>query len=291
MLLSLELIYYGDCKDMIRFYLNTFVDASAEIHLYREMPQAEALGISGSGLDMVWRAVLTIRYGDYAVRFRLSDSLLTARKMTVTCTEQTYHPLICIEHPDEPYMRGLLEKLYCGGHCFEDIQKGIYSDRYGIRWVYKRGECHRVYHCLELIGNCNEVAAYIGNAYQVPLTEMVRYADSSYAHVGNPAAQDKGYGVLMEVQEQQISYAVSFSDAGICNDSGYGNGYGKNKKLWYQIILVVEETDEAYLKEAFRRLSDGATLNRPISRNEEGRLYGSMIDRYGIVWELLSRIP
>lgn len=226
MLLSLELIYYGDCKDMIRFYLNAFVDASAEIHLYREMPQAEALGISGSGLDMVWRATLTIRYGDYAVRFRLSDSLLTARKMTVTCTEQMYHPLICIEHPDEPYMRGLLEKLYCGGHCFEDIQKGIFSDR---------------------------------------------YADSPYAHMGNLTAQDKGYGVLMEFREQQISYAVSFSDAGICNDNGYGNGYGKNKKLWYQIILVVEEADEAYLKEAFRRLSDGATLNRPISRNEEGR--------------------
>lgn len=38
MLLSLELISYGDCKDMISFYLNTFVNASAEIHLYREMP-------------------------------------------------------------------------------------------------------------------------------------------------------------------------------------------------------------------------------------------------------------
>lgn len=287
MLLSFELIYYGDCKDMIRFYLSNFENYSAEIHTFEEMPLAEALGINGPELDMVWRAVLTIHFGNYAVRLKLSDSLLIARKGDVTCKEQAYQPLICIEHPDEQYVCNLLEKLYCGEYCFEDIQKGIYSDKYGIRWIYKKSDCCKIYHCLEFKGNCSEVTAYIANAYQVPVTERVKYTDSPYADMEYMAAKDKIYSAMMEFQDGNFLYAVKFSDSLESAIYNY-NGYGANDKLWYQIIIVVEESDEKYLEESFERLSEGATLNRPISLNEEGRLYGSMIDRFGIVWELLS---
>lgn len=287
MILSLELMYYGDCRDMIGFYLNHFENASAEIQTYNEMPLAGVLGIKEPELDMVWRAGLTIQYGNYAVRFKLSDSLLIARRGEVTCKEQTYHPLICIEHPDEQYARDLLEKLYCGEYCFEDIQKGIYSDKYGIRWIYKKNDCCRIYHCLEFKGNCSEVAAYIGNAYQTPVTEPVTYANSPYADMDNIIAKDKLYGALIEFQDKDRIYAVRFSDSLESAIYNY-NGYGSNDKLWYQIIIVVDECNETYLRESFERLSEGATLNRPISLNEEERLYGSMIDRYGIVWELFG---
>jgi len=288
MLISFEMIYYGNCKDMIRFYLSIFQNASAEIHTYEEMPLAGALGINGPELDMVWRAVLTIRYGNYAVKFKLSDSLLIARKADVNCKEQTYHPLICIEHSEERSMRDLLERLYCGRYCFEDIQKGIYSDKFGIRWIYKKSDRCRIYHCLEVKGNCGEVTAYIENAYQVPVTEMVTYADSPYADMDSMAARDKIYKALVEFQDGEDIYAVKFSDS--LESAIYNfNGYGANDKLWYQIIIVAEETDETYLTEVFERLSEGATLNRQIDRNEEGKLYGSMIDRYGIVWELFGR--
>lgn len=287
MVLSFELIYFGDCRDMMEFYMGVFENAVAEIHTYEEMPMAEILGIKEPELGMVWRAALTIRYGDYAVRFKLSDSLVVARRGDVTCKEQAYHPLICIEHTDEQYAHDLLEKLYCGGYCFEDIQRGIYSDKYGIRWIYKKSDRCRIYHCLEFKGNCSEVAAYVGNAYQVHMTEMVKYADSPYADMESMAAKDKIYSALMEFRGENCIYAVKFSDSlesAVCNY----NGYGADDKLWYQIIIVVEESDEKYLAESFERLSEGATLNRPISLNEEGRLYGSMIDRYGIVWELFG---
>lgn len=287
MVLSFELIYFGDCRDMMEFYMGVFENAVAEIHTYEEMSMAEILGIKEPELGMVWRAVLTIRYGDYAVRFKLSDSLVVARRGDVTCKEQAYHPLICIEHPDEQYAHDLLEKLYCGGYCFEDIQRGIYSDKYGIRWIYKKSDRCRIYHCLEFKGNCSEVAAYVGNAYQVHMTEMVKYADSSYVDMESMAAKDKIYGALMEFQGENCIYALKFSDSLESAMYNY-NGYGADDRLWYQIIIVVEESDEKYLAESFERLSEGATLNRPISLNEEGRLYGSMIDRYGIVWELFG---
>ena len=54
----------------------------------------------------------------------------------------------------------------------------------------------------------------------------------------------------------------------------------------FQIIIVVQESVVTHLKQAFERLCVGAVLNRRISPNEDGILYGSMIDRYGIVWEL-----
>lgn len=285
MLLSLELIYYGDCREMIQFYLNIFENADAEIRLYEEMPFAEALGIEEYGRAMVWRASLTIQNGNYAVRFKLSDSILTARQENVTSKEQAYHPLICIEHPDEQQIHGLLEKIYCGAYSFEDIQKGIYSDKYGIRWIFKKSERLRIYHCLEFKGNCSEIMRYIGNAYRVPIIEVVEYKDSPYKDMDSLAAKDKIYCALMEFQNKNYYYAVKFSDS---VDSAVHNysGYGKEDKLWFQIIIVVQESDETHLKQAFERLSVGAVLNRRISPNEDGILYGSMIDRYGIVWEL-----
>ncbi len=104
----------------------------------------------------------------------------------------------------------------------------------------------------------------------------------------NMAAKDKVYGAFMEFQDGNDVYAVKFSDSLESAIYDY-NGYGANDKLWYQIIIVAEDSDETYLTEVFERLSQGATLNRPISLNEDGRLYGSMIDRFGFVWELLSR--
>ncbi len=302
MLVSLELIYYGDCRDMIAFYLANFENATAEIRTYHEMPLAEVLGIKEPEINMIWRAGLTIQYGNYALRFKLSDSLLIARRGEVNCKEQVYHPLVCIEHPDEQYVHDLLERLYCGEHCLEEIQKGIYSDKYGIRWIYKKSECRKIYHCLEFMGNCDEVAAYIGNAYQAQLSEVVTYADSLYANSNSecregqkprcPAegvltAKDKIYSAFIEFRDDNSIYALKFSDGlgpAMCDDRGYGGGV----KIWYQIIIVVNSSDEIYLKESFERLSERATLNRPISLNEEGILYGSMIDRYGIVWELFG---
>lgn len=78
MRLSFELIYYGECKAMIRFYESIFANAKVSIQTYAEMPGAEVLGIKGQGLGMVWRGTLEIRYGSHALRFKLSDSLITA---------------------------------------------------------------------------------------------------------------------------------------------------------------------------------------------------------------------
>ena len=64
MLVSLELVYYGDCRDMISFYLSNFENATAEIQTYNEMPLADILGINGPEINMVWRAGLTIQYGN-----------------------------------------------------------------------------------------------------------------------------------------------------------------------------------------------------------------------------------
>lgn len=271
------------------YYLNIFENAKAEIQTYSEMPMVEIFGIKESELNMVWRAGLIIQYGNYALRFKLSDSLLIARREEVNCKEQAYHPLICIEHFDEQYVCELLEKLYGGEYCFEDIQKGIYSDKYGIRWIYKNSDCCRIYHCLEFKGNCDEVAAYIGSAFQMQITEMVTYADSSYANFDRIIAKNKIYGALIKFEDNNTIYALKFFDSLESAMYNY-KGYDSSDKLWHQIIIVVNGSDEEYLKESFERLSEGATLNRPISLNEEGKLYGSMIDRYGIVWELFGEL-
>lgn len=52
MILSLELMYYGDYRDMIGFCLNNFENASAKIQTYNEMPLAGVLGIKSR--NWVW---------------------------------------------------------------------------------------------------------------------------------------------------------------------------------------------------------------------------------------------
>lgn len=287
MRLSFELIYYGDSKAMIRFYESIFANARVRIQTYSEMPGAEVLGIKGQGLGMVWRGTLEIRYGSHAVRFKLSDSLITASGGEVCYKAQAYNPLICIEHPDEEYVYGLFEKIYCGKYSFEEIQKGIYSDKYGIRWIYKKSVQSSIYHCLEFKGNCSEVADYVKNACQADIAELVRYADSPYANEIDLEAKDKIYGTLMEFSDGDCSYAIKYADSLESAIHNF-NGYGSQDKLWYQIIIVLENSDEKQLLQSFKRLSEGATLNRPISPDEEGRLYGSMIDRYGFVWEVFN---
>lgn len=91
----------------------------------------------------------------------------------------------------------------------------------------------------------------------------------------------------MEFSDGECSYAIKYADSlesVIHNFKGYGSGDIR----WYQILMVLEDSDESRLQQSFKRLSEGATLNRPISPDEEGRLYGSMIDRYGFVWEVFS---
>ena len=287
MRLSFELIYYGDCKDMIEFYKRIFNHAETKIQTYAEMPGAEVLGIKEQGLGMVWRGTLEISYGGHAIRFKLSDSLIIASGGDVGYKAQAYNPLICIEHPDEAYVCSLFEKIYCGKYSFEEIQKGIYSDKYGIRWIYKKSVQSRIYHCLEFRGNCSEVADYVKNACQADITEQVRYADSPYANEIDAEAKDKIYRMLMKFSDIDRSYAIKYSDS-LESAIQNLNGYGSEHKLWYQIIIVLEDSDEKYMLQSFKRLSEGATLNRPISPDEEGRLYGSMIDRYGFVWEVFS---
>lgn len=103
-------------------------------------------------------------------------------------------------------------------------------------------------------------------------------------------AKDKIYGAWMEFSDKHCTYAIKYADSPESVIRNY-NGYGSEEKLWYQIILVVEDPNEKHLVEAFERLSAGAVLNRPISPNGEGCLYGSLIDRYGFVWEVFACRP
>lgn len=287
MILSFELIYYGDCNDMIQFYSAIFDNSVAKVQTYAEMPMAELFGIQESELGMVWRGSLEIRFGSYAVRFKLSDSMVIARRETVGYMGQAYNPLICIEHPDEQYVRNLFEKLYCGEQGFEDIQKGTCVDKYGMRWIFKKSDRCGIYQCLEFKGNCREVAGYVSDAYKVNITEVVEYKDSPYADMISPGAEDKIYEALMEFPGEDYIYAIKYADSPeYVIDNLSGNR--PENKLWYQIIIVVEDPDEKHVVESFHNLSVGATLNRPISPDGDGRLYGSMIDRYGFVWEVFG---
>ncbi len=287
MLPSLLLIYYGDCRDMIDFYSTIFDNIEKKIQTYSEMPLFESYGIKEQELDMVWQASLKIHYGNNAVSLKLSDSMLTAMRSPITYQGQAYNPLICIEHNDEQYVRDLFANLYCGEHSFDEIQKGIHSDKYGIRWVYKKSDNCSIYYCFEFNGDCIDVVEYIKDTFIVNSRELITYADSPHVDKIKLSAPNKIYSAVLSFEHGGCCYALKFSDNLDSAIHGF-NGYSPDAKLSYQIILAVEDDDAEQLIQSFGRLSVGAKLNKPIARNADGSVNGSLIDRYGLVWELMT---
>lgn len=285
MILSHLLIYYGNCQALIDFYTAIFDDTTVEVQSYAEMPLAAAYGIEGSELNMIWRASLKIQLGQCAISFKLSDALLIAMKRDVPYQDQAYHPLICIEHSDEPYVRDLFNQLYGGKYPFIETRDGTHCDPYGMRWMYRRSDRCAVYPCFEFDGFCKDVMDYIQHAFDLPTPNITTYAQSPWMGQMNLLGQDKIYRADITFIQNDCHYCMQLSDS-LQSATQNTNEYDPNPQLFYQIILEVEDTDKEWLRASFARLGGGAKLNKAFVSNGEGVHHGSLIDRFGIVWEL-----
>lgn len=291
MYLSLNLEYFGECNDVINFYADVFKNASKQVQTYKEMPMRDAFGITGQSLDMVWQSTLSVNFGEYGMRFEMSDSLLVAMQSRVDHTKMLYNPLLCITHKDENDVRALFNNLYAGRHTFEEIQTGNHNDKYGIRWMYQQNNNDGIYYCFEFDGFCCDVIDYYENAFNVKAENIIRYADSPYAHEIGDSGADKIYSAEIKFGHGSQCYALKLSDD--MNSARTGSyGYNPNALLFYKNmynpILMLKDHNAAYLTESFKRLSVGAKLNKAIAPGSDGHIHGSLIDRFGICWDFNS---
>lgn len=292
MRLSFNLEYFGDCKQVLDFYGAVFENASVYSQTYRGMDMADILGITGQGLDMIWQSELCIPYGDSVLRLEMSDSLMTAMQKNKELSQLFYHPVICIQHEDENEIRGVLRKLYGAQENFTDLQTGNAADFHGICWQYQKSSCRGISYCLTFDGFCSDVIAFYENTFAIKAEEIIKYSDSPYRDKISTAGADMIYSAELRFYHGDQYCALNLSDSYESAVNGINN-YDPNALLFYQKmynpIFTLRDNDIVYLSETFARLANGAKLNRPITPDDNGNLFGSLIDRYGICWNFYSR--
>ena len=284
MLLSVGMEYGGQCKEVLDFYSSVFPDASVMVRNYNEMPNAGVFGMSGIGLELVWKSFISIPYGANDLCIDMADSFLAAMNHQLDYAIPFYKPLICILG-EEAQAKRLFQKLYGADQSFDELKRGEYPDKYGIRWSYEYGTEAGICYYLEFDGFCADVIAYYENAFDIIATEVVRYGETPYAETVK--GKDKIYSALLEFTGDGRKYAVKLKDS---MKSAVDNlyEYDSEQLLFYQMlynpILNFSDKDNEYLQDSFRKLSVGAKLNKPFAISEDADVYGSLIDKYGICW-------
>lgn len=291
MRLSINLEYFGDCKDVLNFYRSVFHNASVIVKPFKEMDMAEALGITDGGLDMVWQSELCIPYGDGVLCVEMADSLMVAMGRELGFSRLYFNPVIHVSCDDENYARCLFQKLYGDMEKLESLQDGNFADLHGIRWQYRKSSGRGIAHCLTFDGFCSDVIAFYEKVFRIKAAEVVKYGDSLCGDKIPAEGADKIYSATLPfVQGDQI-YALRLRDSYESAVEGI-NTYDPKALLFYQgqynPVFTLRDADTSFLSEAFTRLTDGAKLNRPLASGDDGALFGSLIDKYGICWNFRS---
>lgn len=260
------------------------------IKTYREMDMADFFGIEGQSLDLIWQSVLDICISNRNLRFEMSDSLVTAMKKNVNMKKIFYNPVICIRHSDEKYVYNLFEKIYKTSELnFQKLKEGIIPDEYGIKWQYEQCDIQGIYYVLTFDGFCNEVLSFYQDVFNIDAAEIVKYYSSSYADNISKAGRDKIYSAILEFKDGKNTYALKLNDSLQSAIEGT-NCYDKDALLFYQKVynpvFTLRGRAEDELDLAFHRLSDEGKVNRQLSAYGENVDYGSLIDRYGICWNI-----
>lgn len=299
--LSFLLEYSGNCAHALNFYSSIFPGALVSAKTFREMDNADAFGITGSGLDMIWKSELCIPYADSRLYFEMSDSLLAAMQKNTGFSSLYYNPVIRIRHNDREHIQTLFQKIYKGqtmdGNAENPCPKEI-PDPHGICWQYELGGHCGISYCLSFEGFCSEVLAFYEDVFQTKADHVVRYGDSSCkekipaAGMEIPAAgRDMIYHAFLPFRHDGCTCNLRLSD---CRESALDgiNRYRPDALLFYHghynPLFTLQDADTDYLSRVFQKLKNGAKLNRPLETDKEGNVSANLIDRYGICWNLHS---
>lgn len=251
--------YTGNCKEAIDFFTKTFGgNVSAQnVRTYHEMPMAEAFGISGDCLDLIWQGQLVFSIGQRRINFDVADSLMTA--MQKPSGGNRFKPTLLITQKNKDAMMQLQSNL--AGH------------DYGINLVCQHDECDSIFYCLDFNGFCRDVVAYYEDAFGVK-AKISHYEDAPYPTKIRSAVFDFG-GFLLWLSDD--------SNSAQTGENTYDPGALLFYKVFFNPVLSAKFEQDLDLALAFDKLSVGAKLNKAVENGE-----GSLIDKYGICWHFKS---
>jgi len=255
MILSQQIEYPGTAREAINHYTPAAV--SVNIHPFTEMPNAEAFGISGDGLNMIWQSNLTLQKGAYTVALSMADSLFSAMgNASPFMSFLPYTPVMCIAAPE--------------------ANPNESHTTYNITWKHEQSDTPGIYYCLEFDGYCADVITHYETVFAIKAQRIEPYDNSEKIRVAYLPFPHANHPYTLKLRDTPHSAQTN------------ANSYDPTALLFYKRtnpLFSLQDTDNHFLTEAFARLSVDAKLNKPITPEGNGLVHGSLIDKYGICWD------
>lgn len=123
-------------------------------------------------------------------------------------------------------------------------------------------------------GNCREAVNYYTEVFKTEKPQIMAFGDMP----GDPSFEmpEGAKNLVMHAELEVSSGKIMFSD----NFPGTPFTQGNN------VNLTIVSKDEEFIKTSFNKLKDGGTVEMELQETFWSKLYGSLTDKFGIVWQL-----
>lgn len=135
-------------------------------------------------------------------------------------------------------------------------------------------------------GRCEEAVNFYKTALNAQVTMLMRYKE-------NPEPQSTGDGCgpnAANISPESIMHAgFKIGETELMASDGMCSGKAEFKG----ITLSLNPTSEAEAKKMFAALSEGGTVNMPLSKTFFSPLFGMVADKFGVSWmvNLTTEMP
>ena len=128
-------------------------------------------------------------------------------------------------------------------------------------------------------GRCEEALEFYKGALGIRVEGLMRFRE-------NPDPQPAG--MCAPGSEDKVMHAAfRLGDALVmCSD-----GYAAGKPEFKGFALSLDAMDEAHAKRLFGALSEGGTVQMPLSKTFYSPCFGMVTDRFGILWMVIVPMP
>lgn len=127
---------------------------------------------------------------------------------------------------------------------------------------------------LNFAGNSREAFEFYGQALGA-IPQFVTFGEAGAVAEGH-AASDKIMHGSLEVSDLIRMYVSDVVEGMSPGEFTIGNN----------VTLSLMGDDEALLRSAYERLSEGGTVTMPLEKQVWGDVYGSFTDRFGVIWQV-----
>jgi len=259
-----QLEYGGNCLKVIDYLKSIFNDVSYTCETYQSFPSAEIMGVKQSGLQMIYKSIFTINQKNTSICLNLSDSMLAAMEMSSFGVLSMHIPQI------------ITSTL-------------VNKNDYNIEWVFDKNKPEGIFQYLEFDGFCQDVINHYENAFDIKADFITKYKNSPVANEVGVGGGEKIYSALLNFKHENKNYGLKLCDT-IASAKNNINTYDPSALLFYKNssnpLFAIKDDDENVLQNIFAKLSVGAKLNKPLTKDENGIIHGNLIDKYGVCWDI-----